>query len=79
MVTKTDLHRLVDDLPDSQIEKAARQLKHLNDPLSRLLEEAEEDDEPLTEEDLKAIEEAHEDIRQGRVVSHEEARRRLLG
>ena len=79
MVTKTDLHRLVDDLPDSQIEKAARQLKDLNDPLSRLLEEAEEDDEPLTEEDLKAIEEAHEDIRQGRVVSHEEARRRLLG
>ncbi|HEX5939880.1 MAG TPA: hypothetical protein VFZ12_05935, partial [Dehalococcoidia bacterium] len=67
------------DLPDSQIEKAARQLKDLNDPLSRLLEEAEEDDEPLTEEDLKAIEEAHEDIRQGRVVSHEEARRRLLG
>jgi predicted transcriptional regulator len=28
---------------------------------------------------LKALEEAWEDVRQGRVVSHEEVRRRVLG
>jgi predicted transcriptional regulator len=43
------------------------------------LREAPLDDEPLTDEDLIAIEEAREDIAKGRLISHEEIRRRFLG
>lgn len=48
-----------------------------NDPIDEALAAAPYDDEPLTEEDRRAIEEAEEDIRAGRVVSHEEVKRRF--
>jgi hypothetical protein len=44
------------------------------DPVLRALEQAPADDEPLTEDDLEALQEAFEDRDQGRVRSHEEAR-----
>ena len=43
------------------------------------LRDAPVDDEPLTEEDLAALEEAWEDVAHGRLISHEEIRRRFLG
>jgi hypothetical protein len=42
------------------------------DPVTLSLLNAPVDDEPLTEEDIKALEEADEDIRCGRVMSLEE-------
>lgn len=42
------------------------------------LRDAPMDDEPLTEEDLAALEEAWEDVAQGRLISHGEIRRRFL-
>jgi hypothetical protein len=50
-----------------------------DDPVRAALRDAPPDDEPLTEDDVAALEEAYEDLVQGRVVSHEEVRRRLLG
>lgn len=47
--------------------------------LPRVLREAPWDDEPESEEERAATKDAYEDLRTGRVVSHEEARRRLLG
>ena len=41
------------------------------------LDEAPFDDEPLTEEDRRALAEAAEDVAEGRVLSHAEARRLL--
>ena len=35
------------------------------------------DDEPITEEDQAAIDESHEDVKHGRVISHEELMREL--
>lgn len=50
-----------------------------HDPLIQALENAQEDDEPLTAEDIAAIEEAKAQARRGEVISSAEARRRLLG
>lgn len=50
-----------------------------DDPVLKVLQDAPPDDEPLTEEDVAALEEAYEDLAQGRIFSHEEVRRRLLG
>jgi hypothetical protein len=47
------------------------------DPVTLSLLNAPVDDEPLTEEDLKAIAEADEDIRRGDVMTTDELKRRL--
>lgn len=76
---KQDLHRLVDELPDSELFSAKRFLEHLRnmgDPLVRKLMEAPYSDP--TEEELAALDEAYEDIAARRILSHEEVRRRLL-
>ena len=46
--------------------------------MSQKLVETPYQDEPLTEEDKAALDEAWEDLATGRAVSHEEARKRLL-
>lgn len=46
------------------------------DPLDELLANAPEDDEPLTEEDLAAIERTRAAIARGELVPHEEVVRR---
>ena len=82
MTTRQDLHQLVDELPESAVAEAARLLTALRadeDPLLKAFMEAPIDDEPLTEEEIAAIEEGREDVRAGRVLSHEETRRLLLG
>lgn len=43
----------------------------------KALENAPEDDEPLTPEDARAIEEAEQDIREGRVHTLEDVRKEL--
>jgi O6-methylguanine-DNA--protein-cysteine methyltransferase len=81
VATKQDLHRLIDELPESAVPKAAEFLEELSDELAGLpasLRDAPWDDEPETPEEQEAVRQALEDIRAGRVVSHEEARRRLL-
>jgi hypothetical protein len=70
MMTKAELHELVDALPDELADEAARRLKALAVPI---------DDEPVTEEDLAAIAEAREDIARGNVLTLAEWRRQRTG
>ncbi len=81
--TRQGLHELVDLLPEEELAAADRYLRYLQllgtDPVLRAIAEAPPDDEPVTEEDLAALAEARADLASGRTVSHEEARRRLLG
>lgn len=83
MTDRERLHVIVEDLPESEVQAALRLLENLshdeNDPVLKALQDAPPDDEPLTEEDAAALEEAWEDVRQGRLVSHEEVRRQVLG
>lgn len=83
MTDRDRLRALVEGLPEPEIHAALRFMEYLrlseDDPVLAALQNAPPDDEPLTEEDVAALEEVYEDLAQGRVVSHEEARRRLLG
>ena len=76
------LHTLIDILPEDELPVALRFLEHLGiedaAPLWSL-SDAPVDDEPLTAEDEAALAEADRDLTEGRVVTHAEARRRLLG
>ncbi len=83
VTTKEALHRLIDQLSDSELETAQRLLEALpkmaEDPLLRAFMEAPEDDEPLSPEDEAAIEEGKAEIRRGEGVPWEIARTELLG
>lgn len=77
---REDLRRLVEQLPDDQIEPAIHLLKQLEgktDPLIRLLREAAEEDEELSPEELARLEEGEEALARGDVASDEEVRREL--
>ncbi|HEX9736319.1 MAG TPA: hypothetical protein VGG06_30515 [Thermoanaerobaculia bacterium] len=82
MTDKERLHVLVDDLPEPEAHAALRFVEYLrqeaSDPVARALQEAAIDDEPLTAEDLEALEDAERDWREGNVVTHYEARLQLL-
>ena len=77
MTTRSDLHALVDKLEDAKLEEARTRLELLNsdDPLLKLLNEAPYDDEPYTEEEQRAVQEARERMDRGEWVSWEELRR----
>ena len=79
-VTREDLHKLVDRLPECEWEVSYWVLlAHLkeHDPLLWRLMTAPEDDEEETEEERLAVEEAREDMRAGNWISQEEIEHRL--
>jgi hypothetical protein len=57
-MTKAELHDLVDRLPDDSLEPVAVLLQRAQDPVVAVLDAAPYDDEPLTEDDRRAVEEA---------------------
>ncbi|HTT94533.1 MAG TPA: hypothetical protein VMF55_07655 [Solirubrobacterales bacterium] len=60
-MTKTELHRLVDALPDESLPAAAILLRRAQDPVVAKLDAAPVDDEELTGEDRRAIQESREE------------------
>ena len=79
MAPRDHLHRLVDTLPESELERAERVLEALRqvaEPYYRPLEDAPLDDEPETAEEREAVEEARSDVAAGRVIPHEDVKRR---
>jgi hypothetical protein len=79
MTPKESLHKLVDELPESEHDAARRFLEYLrdagSDPLLHALVAAPLDDEPTTEEDLSAIREADEAIARGDQIAHDKVLR----
>jgi hypothetical protein len=82
-IDRVRLHQLVDTLPERDLDTVHHVLRGLlaldGDPAVNALLNVPEDDEPITEEDILAEAEADADIAAGRVYSHEEAKRILLG
>ena len=79
-ITRDDLHKLVDHLPECEWEVSYWVLlAHLkqHDPMLWRLMTAPEDDEELTEEEVLAIEEGKEDFRNGNWITQEELEERL--
>ena len=72
---------MIDDLPENKINQVKQYLKKLlekksiDEQWAEVLANPVYDDEPLTEEDMVAIEEALQDISEGRVESWEEFKR----
>jgi hypothetical protein len=80
MPTRDTLHRLIDELPESELAVAERFLNYLHataDPVLRTLLEAPLDDEPETDEERHAVQEAREELARGEVRTLEEVRREL--
>ena len=78
MVTKEQLHRLVEELPQGELDAARRYLEYLRnmgDPLLRALMEAPMDDELEAEDERAAMGDARADLAAGRVVGHDAVRR----
>lgn len=57
-MTKAELHRLVDALPDESLSAAAILLRRAQDSAAAKMDAAPYDDEDLTDEDLRAVKEA---------------------
>jgi hypothetical protein len=57
-VTKTELHELVDALPDDSLSAVAVLLERAKDPVVAKLDAAPYDDEELTEDDRQAVDTA---------------------
>lgn len=82
MTTKEALHRLIDELPESELEMARRVLEPLRaggDPVLYAFLAAPQDDEPLTPEEMAAIEEGEADIARGAVSPWDDVKARLFG
>jgi hypothetical protein len=78
-VTKDDLHRLIDTLPDEDLDRAGQLLAALvdDDPVGIALALAPLDDEPETDEERAAVAEAEAAIARGEVLTHEQLKREL--
>ncbi len=71
-VLREDIHQLVDELPNKELNGVKRFLVYLQilgDPLTRKLLEAPYNDEPLTKKEESAIDEAWDDVRSGSVLT----------
>ena len=75
-MTRAELHRLVDELPEASLEPAARLLEQARDPVVAALDASPWDDEPYTQEERAAVEAALEEA--GTSVPLEQASRELL-
>lgn len=78
-VDRVRLHQLVDALPERDLDTAHHVLRGLLALDADAVLDAPEDDEPITEGDILAEAEADADIAAGRIYTHAEARRILLG
>jgi hypothetical protein len=86
-LAKKEIRQLIDKIPVSELNTAKRFLQYLvslkgevekENPILKALKNAPLDDEPLTQEEIKALREADKAEAKGEIVSHEEARRILL-
>ena len=72
-MSRDTLHDLVDRIPEEELPVAQRFLEYLAvSPAYRAALSAAPDDEPVTEADATAIARAREDIRAGKVISHDD-------
>ena len=78
-ITRSDLHRLLDAVPDETLDQARRALEPLADPFLLALASTPVDDEPETDVERVAVEEARDDIAAGRVRDWSDVRRELGG
>lgn len=65
MTTREKAHQLLEDLPDAELEPVIDFIASREDPVRRMLDAAPVDDEPLTDEDHVALDEAYAELDRG--------------
>jgi hypothetical protein len=75
-ITRERLHELLDDVPDDRLADVEAAIVDAAAPY-RPIEDAPEDDEPLTDEDLEAIHEGREAYARGEYITDDELKRRM--
>lgn len=81
-MTREGLHKLIDELPESDLPTAGRVLEALHataDPVRRALDNAPEDDEPETAKEIAAVASAWKEHRRGEHLTTQELLRQLRG
>ncbi|HEX4114895.1 MAG TPA: hypothetical protein VHY18_03375 [Solirubrobacteraceae bacterium] len=73
-MTRAELHRLVDELPEESVDAAGVLLIRAKDPVVATLEAAPFDDEPYTGEDRAASEEGWTAYQRGETINVAELR-----
>jgi predicted transcriptional regulator len=75
-MTRQQLHELLDDVPDDRLADVEAAIVDAAAPY-RPIEEAPEDDEPVTAEDLQAIREGREAYARGEYITDDELKHRM--
>lgn len=81
MSPRDNLHRLIDDLPESEIPRVARVLETLREAAEEplfTLDNAPESDEPETAEEAAAVAEAWREHREGKGATTEELKTEVI-
>ncbi|HTC73025.1 MAG TPA: hypothetical protein VK655_09060 [Solirubrobacteraceae bacterium] len=73
-MTRAELHRLVDELPEESVDAAGVLLTRAKDPMVATLEAAPFDDEPYTGEDREASDEGWAAYGRGEAINLAELR-----
>lgn len=79
-MSRADLQRLIERLPENLVPAATHALEAVllaADPVALAIENAGEEDEPLSPEGVRRLEEGLEDVRRGDVLSHEQLLREM--
>ena len=69
---KQQAHDLIERLAPSQISAVVHLLEVMTDPVTRSLANAPLDDEPITAEEIKALDEAREWLKHNEGIPHEQ-------
>jgi hypothetical protein len=72
MSQREHAHELIDQLPEAQLSALVGLLETMVDPVAAALRNAPIDDEPVTEEEERAVEEAREWLKHNPGIPHEQ-------
>jgi len=69
---KQHAHELVDRLDGGQLDAVVRLLEVMIDPVARAIANAPIEDEPISEEEIKALDESREWLKHNKPIPHEQ-------
>jgi len=69
---KQQAHQLLEQLDAGQLAAVVHLLQVMTDPVARAIAHAPVDDEPLTEEEIKALDESREWLKHNEGIPHEQ-------
>lgn len=69
---RQQVHALVDQLPEEKLDAVVHLLQVMTDPVARAVAHAPLDEEPLTLEEIRALDESREWLKHNEGISHDQ-------